>query len=170
MKNLKETILEKLVINKNSKVKDPLSVLDVPIKDISHLKDILTKFFGDKVIKSGPVSKRVILFKGNYGAGQYVGDHFKIDLGNGFDNSKVMKHIYAGLFGVNNDQIAILQKYKSYKGLSAGIILGMYEKDRLKIGDNFKEWLLSMKDRYDKKTGYNDINLLSTFGLLDLDY
>lgn len=161
MKRLTDIISEKLVINKDSKKADSFDVLNEPIKNIEHFKDILIKFFGNKVIKSSNVSTEEVVFCGNSGNGQLVNDHFRIDIG--VKGYKASTYLFVG---IANKKYYIFLKTYNGKVYTSCRLNGKYEKETLQNGDNFKEWLFNMQDRYVKKEGYYDINLLNIFGLV----
>ena len=161
MKSIKDFINEKLVISKNSINNGNIEkILDVKIKDLEHLKEVLTSYFENmgryKIKTSRILTKSLVwepiehsLLKVFCNIKEcIVGDHFKIDM---YHNNKLVIQLNVAEYG----DIYLLQEKWSAparRSLIPNDIIGIVHKDSrspkdpLCPGRNLLEWLNDLKE------------------------
>ncbi len=181
MKDIKEYINEKLKISKdniynNDIYNEYLNILNVDVKSISQLRDILIDYllsvYGDKDFNAGDINKigptQWDLCKNSRGFLETIGvsNQFLIDVnlssneGRGFSikcgtvkefpNEVVFKYYYNG------------EKYKS------SYVIMAKKPFRFNLGENFLEWLLDIKEyvTQKEKSCKEEIQLLKYFKII----
>lgn len=161
MKSIKYFINEKLVISKNSINNGNIEkILDVKIKDLEHLKEVLTSYFENmgryKIKTSRILTKSLVwepiehsLLKVFCNIKEcIVGNHFKIDM---YHNNKLVIQLNVAEYG----DIYLLQEKWSAparRSLIPNDIIGIVHKDSrspkdpLCPGRNLLEWLNDLKE------------------------
>ena len=154
-----------ILINKNTQVPEltykgyDVQALDDNIKSLEHIREMLINFFGDRVFKCYECVQADKKLKHN-NAGYIVKKYFSI---------KIFKQNSISLAG----EIIVGEFHDSYLiqlikvGSSSCKINGVARVEKLRNGDNFKQWFIDMKNRYDKHEIPNDINLLVFFGFCE---
>lgn len=160
MKSIKNFILEKLVISKNSNNNNTEKILDVKIKDLEHLKDVLTLYFesiGRYTIKSSRILPKNLIWEPVEHSTLrvfcdinrcVVGNHFKIDM---YHNNRIVQQLNVAEYG---SIYLIQQKWSAplRRSLIPNDIIGFAvkhsrsPKDPLCPGRNLLEWINDLKD------------------------
>lgn len=174
MKSLIELINERLKLTKDSKIETAKlnqlgydeSILDVNIKDLNHLKEILKEYFKPYVQKDGymlHIPKFCYKHRLAYnGFGYDCSDIFVINF------CKISKgpirKLYVGQTKYGNGEI-IMQIHKKNMMTKHSFVecklVGKY--DKLNIGDNLLHWLDIVKEHTINNEVGNEINLMETF-------
>jgi len=181
MKSIKDFINEKLVISKNSINNDIEKMLNVKIKDLEHLKEVLTLYFetmGKYKIKTSKILTKSLVWEPIEHSllkifcnikECIVGDHFKIDM---YHNNKLVIQLNVAQYG----DIYLLQEKWSAparRSLIPNDIIGITHKDSyspknpLCPGRNLLEWLNELK-KIKISTGdrpHENASLLRLFGI-----
>lgn len=180
MKSIKDFINEKLVISKTSISNgDIKKILDVKIKDLEHLREVLNLYFetiGRFKIKTSRILTKSLVWEPNEHSilkvfcnikECIVGDHFKIDM---YHNNRLTFQLNVAEYG----DIYLLQEKWSAparRSLIPNDIIGIIHKDShspkdpLCPGRNLLEWLNDLKE-YKISTGtppYENASLLRLF-------
>lgn len=156
MKNLQDYIIEKMVFTSSNK--DKTDILDVKIKDIEHLKNVLSEYYKrvsqyelkvsrilTKPIKWHTPKHSLLKFFANIEEIE-VGDHFKIEF---LHNRRVVYKVCVAEY--NN--IFIIQQTFCIRGSSSpDDIIGLTHQhsyspeNPLEPGRNLLEWLNDLKE------------------------
>ena len=156
MKNLQEYIIEKMVYTSSNK--DKTDILNVKIKDIEHLKNILSEYY-KRVSQYELKTSRILTkpIKWHTAKHSYlrifanideieVGDHFKIEF---LHNRRV---VYKVCVAEYNNTFVIQQTFCIRGSSHPDDIIGLSNKDSyspknpLAPGRNLLEWLNDLKE------------------------
>lgn len=156
MKNLQDYIIEKMVFTSSNK--DKTDILDVKIKDIEHLKNILSEYY-KRVSQYELKTSRILTKPVKWHTPKHsmlrtfanideieVGDHFKIEF---LYNRRVVYKVCVAEY----KDIFIIQQTFCIRGSSnPDEIIGLVNKysyspeNPLEPGRNLLEWLNDLKD------------------------
>lgn len=161
MKHINDYICEKLIVNKNTRPKNSTEILNVKIKDLEHLKNILTDYLyainSDFVIKPSRILPKNLVWEPVEHSTLrvfcdikqcIVGAHFKIDI---YYNNRIIRQLNVAEYG---SIYLIQQKWSAplRRSLIPNDIIGIVHKhshspqDPLCPGRNLLEWLNDLKD------------------------
>ena len=139
MKNLKDIILEKFKIDKNTNVKDRRNILDVEINSLEELRDIMKEYFESKyIITVTSINSEPTKWKTQYGNDKIkVNSHFSISF---FKNTKVQDKLQ---FAEHTDGYLLMQMIvKDYTGkMRPCRIHGGSTYNTFKPGDNLYDFI-----------------------------
>ena len=138
-----------ILINKDTHILTPykefdITAIDKEIKSLEHIREMLIDFFGDRVYKCSKCINNNKTLRNN-GAGYVIGNHFTITV-----LQYKSKSIAGELcIGEHNDSYIMQLKVAAIRGLTPCRINGVAMVEKLKNGDNLKEWIDNMKKGYD---------------------
>lgn len=166
MKTLSEYINEKLKISNSVETTENkgynIDYLDVDIKDLNQLRDVLHKYFEiepTKILKN-EVSWKI--FSGSRD-GIIVRDRFLIKF-MGKDGSTCVRELRVAK---RNDGFLMQVRVRNYNGKMEECDLAGYSNaNKFNVGDNLLEWLNNIKDLTENTKLGRNINLMFTFDLM----
>lgn len=178
MKSIQEYIIEKLKITKdNIDISDNTYLLDVKIKDIEHLRNILIDYllsvYGDKDFNAGNINKfgptQWDLRKNSNGFIETIGvsNQFVIDVNVNSDENQGFS-IQCGTVKEFPNEVVFKYLYNDRKYKSSYIIMAK-QPFRFKLKENFLEWLLDIKSYVEskEKSCQEEIQLLKYFKIME---
>lgn len=166
MKTLSQYINEKLKISNSAETTEKkgynIDYLNVDIKDLNQLRDVLHKYFDIEPTKilNSEVSWK--FFSGSRD-GIIVRDRFLIKF-MGRDGSTCTSELRVG----KASKGFIMQvRVRNYKGkMEECDLAGYYNTTKFNVGDNLLAWLNNIKDLTENKKPGRNINLMLTFDLM----
>lgn len=179
MKSIQEYIIEKLKITKdNIDPSDNTYLLDVKIKDIEHLRNILIDYllsvYGDKDFNGGDINKfgstQWNLRKNLHGFIETIGvsNQFVIDVNVSSDERQGFS-IQCGTVKEFPNEVVFKYFYNGQSKYKSSSVLMERQPFRFKIGENFLEWLLDIKEYaiQREKSCKEEIQLLKYFKIIE---
>lgn len=165
MKTLSQFINEKLKISNSVETTESkgynIDYLNVDIKDINQLRNVLHKYFD---IEPTKILSREVSWK--YFSGSHysvtVHDRFSIKF-MGRDGSTCVRELRVAKL---HKGFAMQVRVRNYKGNMEECDLAGSNSTEFKVGDNLLAWLNNIKDLTENKKVGKNINLMLTFDLM----
>lgn len=181
MKDIKEYINEKLMISKdniynNDIYNEYLNILNVDVKSISQLRDILIDYllsvYGDKDFNAGDINKigptQWDLGKNSRGFIETIGvsNQFLIDVNVNSDEGRGFS-IKCGTVKEFPKEVVFKYYYNGEQYKPSYVIMAK-KPFRFNLGENFLEWLLDIKEYVTprEKSCKEEIQLLKYFNII----
>lgn len=165
MKTLSQYINEKLKISNSVETTEKegynIDYLNVDIKDINQLRDVLHKYFDIEPTK-------IISREGSWK--YFKGSHYSVSVSNRFsikfmgrDGSTCVKELRVAKVPKG---FVMQVRVRNYKGIMEECDLAGTNSTELKVGDNLLTWINNIKDLTENKKAGRNINLMLTFDLM----